>query len=389
MGSVLITDSLLRKSLASVRSLGKRGVKVYCSEISRLTPSSFSRYCTKAMKSPDPVEEPDSYMDWLFDVLRKFNISVYLPMDDATMKLAVMHQKELLSQTAFLLPPLQSFALAMDKYKAVGFASSAGLDVPRTYMPDSLDRIESFAQDLPYPAVIKPRLSSGSRGIRIVHNPKEMVAQYRQIHARYPFPMVQEYILPGERIDVCLLFNAKGELKLHFVQREVRHFPVDIGPSTVQESVWMPELVERILQTMKHLPWSGVIEVELMRDGRDGKLKLMEMNPRFWNSLHLAIRSGVDFPWGYYLLAQDKEMEQGETYLIGKMAKNMLPGDLLHFITNPKRFQMDPPLLGRKGFYDIEDDILSWHDPLPTFGFFAASFAYLLKKKKREMLLKR
>lgn len=36
--------------------------------------------------------------------------------------------------------------------------------------------------------------------------------------------------------------------------------------------------------------------VEWKVDLRDGRPKLMEINPRFWGSLELAVRSGVNFP---------------------------------------------------------------------------------------------
>lgn len=37
------------------------------------------------------------------------------------------------------------------------------------------------------------------------------------------------------------------------------------------------------------------------RVSADGTAYLMEVNPRFWGSLQLAIDSGVDFPWWLYL----------------------------------------------------------------------------------------
>jgi hypothetical protein len=36
--------------------------------------------------------------------------------------------------------------------------------------------------------------------------------------------------------------------------------------------------------------------VEFKRDRRDGRLRLMEINGRFWGSLQRAIDAGVDFP---------------------------------------------------------------------------------------------
>ncbi len=40
--------------------------------------------------------------------------------------------------------------------------------------------------------------------------------------------------------------------------------------------------------------------VEFKLDPRDNTPKLMEINPRFWGSLALAIESGVNFPYLLY-----------------------------------------------------------------------------------------
>lgn len=40
----------------------------------------------------------------------------------------------------------------------------------------------------------------------------------------------------------------------------------------------------------------------------DGTGYLMEINPRFWGSLQLAIDSGVDFPWLLYLACKGEAL---------------------------------------------------------------------------------
>jgi predicted ATP-grasp superfamily ATP-dependent carboligase len=170
---------------------------------------------------------------------------------------------------------------------------------------------------------------------------------------------------------VCFLYDNHNKIRCSFVQREVRHFPLDIGPSTVQESVWMPELVVLAEELMSGLEWYGVVEIEFMRDSRDGILKLMEINPRFWNSLHLAVQSGVDFPFLLYQLAMEREVPEVKSYAVGQLCRNLLPGDLLHYCANKNRKYMNPPLFNHSGL-PIQDDIWSKQDPLAAFGFAAA-----------------
>jgi predicted ATP-grasp superfamily ATP-dependent carboligase len=91
----------------------------------------------------------------------------------------------------------------------------------------------------------------------------------------------------------------------------------------------------------------------------------MEINPRFWGSLALAIEAGVNFPYLLLKLARGENIKPVEYYAIGKQCRWLLPGDLMHFIYNPRRARMNPSFFNfwRK---DTAYDILSWHDPLPT-----------------------
>ena len=54
--------------------------------------------------------------------------------------------------------------------------------------------------------------------------------------------------------------------------------------------------------------------VEFKKDVRTGEYKLMEINPRIWGSMPLAIVSGVDFPYLWYKIATDKDIEAIERY---------------------------------------------------------------------------
>ena len=57
-------------------------------------------------------------------------------------------------------------------------------------------------------------------------------------------------------------------------------------------------------------------------------------------------------------------MAQGEPYRVGVRTRSLLPGDLMHFLKNPRRFHLQPGLTD----FSIPDDVLSAEDPWPTLG---------------------
>jgi predicted ATP-grasp superfamily ATP-dependent carboligase len=375
MGTVLLTDAQLRKTLSAARSLGSRGVRTLVAEKTRFSPAAFSRYCGKSLTYPDPVKAPAAFYQWLTATLRANPGSVLFPMDDGIMDLVMSHREELDKLANLPLPPPDSYRIAADKGETAKLAMAAGVACPRTFFPEGPEDLAEAARGLGFPLVVKPRRSSGSRGIRVVKNEAELERVYRQIDAGFPLPLLQEYIPQGVRYDVCLLYNKESIPKYGFVQKEIRHFPLGMGPSTVQESVEAPHLIDQAIRLLRAVPWYGIAEVEFMVDPRDGVAKLMEINPRFWNSLHLAYLSGVDFAWGLYRLAMEGDVEEIREYRTGVMCRWLLPGDLLHFAANPDRFSMNPQLWHGKR-HGVHDDIWSWSDPGPALGFVLSCLRY-------------
>jgi predicted ATP-grasp superfamily ATP-dependent carboligase len=67
--------------------------------------------------------------------------------------------------------------------------------------------------------------------------------------------------------------------------------------SVYRESVAVdPALLGKAQALLERFGWEGVAMVEFKVDRASGVPYLMEINPRFWGSLQLAVDAGVDFP---------------------------------------------------------------------------------------------
>jgi len=390
MPSVLLTNGQLRKTLAAARSLGRGGLTVDVCDTTRLHPAGFTKYASASLVHPDPRREPDAFADWLEGTLVHRKYDAFFPMDDDVLDVIVERRDRFESLCAMALPASASYRLARDKGEATALAEAAGVACPRTFRPSSFEEVEAIAAKfIGYPVVVKPRRSSGSRGIRVARSATELTAAYREVQAAgYPLPLIQAYVAPGDRYDVCLLYDAAGRLTASFVQKELRHYPIERGPSTAQESVRHPALLEASIAVMERLPWRGVVELEYMVDPADGQPKFMEINPRFWNSLQLAISAGVDFPRLLFESLTGRIPAKTHDYVVGKRCRTLLPGDALHFLANPRRASMDPPVwAGRRA--GVEDDIVDITDPLPMLGFALAAARYALDPAMWRLLFRR
>lgn len=385
MGKVLILDGMWNKSLAAVRSFGRKRFDVTAGEKTLLATAMFSRYCNKRFVYPSPALFPDDFLKDLEEELRRGNYDVIFPMEFSTQVLLTdtVNRQKLEQYTRIPFANAGLTKKCNDKAFIMRHAMERGIDIPTTYFVNDTEHIAEIAHKIEYPALIKPRVSSGSRGIVYVKNKDELTPLYGHVHKQYPFPIIQEYIPDGGEIyGVGLLLNFESEVRASFVYKRLRSYPVKGGPSTLRESVQRDDIREIAISLMKSLGWTGIAHVEFKIDIRDGKPKLLEVNPRFWGSLQLAIESGIDFPLLLFKMAMDGDVETVVTYNIGVRCRWLIPGDLLHFIKNPERLRLKP------NFFDfkIKDDIISLKDPLPILGRISSVLTFFYDKEMKDLL---
>jgi hypothetical protein len=150
--------------------------------------------------------------------------------------------------------------------------------------------------------VVKPRRDVGaSRGLYFIDNQYSLNAAQKKVEARWGKCIIQEYIPgpTGNMRTVNLLFDRPGHLAAYFTTRKIRQFPTTGGITALGISTRETELVESVLPFFKQFSWKGLAEVELKVDDRDGKAKVIEINPRVWGYFGFPIFCGVNFPLIY------------------------------------------------------------------------------------------
>jgi len=312
-------------------------------------------------------------------------------MEEETLLLIAKYHSEISKLTSLLIPELSKIEFVRNKANLLQFAERHGIPVPKTLYPSpnllTLKNDDLF--NIPIPSVIKPRVSFGSFGLVYVNRKEDLPSSYQAVHQRYPLPLVQEYIPDGGgTFGFCALFDHHSNLKAAFVHKKLRMYPVRGGPSTLRESVEHPQIMELGLSLLRLLDWKGVAMVEFKVDPRDQTPKLMEVNPRFWGSLQLAIFSGVDFPYLMLKIAKGEEVEPVLSYQVGMRCRWLLLGDILHFLTNPNRFHLNPSFFH---FFEPNTcyDILSKEDPLPILGSIATFITFLYDPEMKRFLERR
>jgi predicted ATP-grasp superfamily ATP-dependent carboligase len=334
--SAIVTDGLWRKSLSAVRSLGKAGYRVTVLGESVFTTAFWSRYCARRARAPEAARDAEGFGRALLEELgRAGGRPVLLPMEDATLEWVSAHRDAVAARADLLVPPPEALRAAQDKGLTLRLARELGIACPETREPVGEDDFAKLAAELePGTWVAKPRTGRGSAGV--AYGDPRGPERWREHWRKHGPLLVQERIPPaGRALGVSVLIDSGGGCAAAFAHERLQQYPNSGGPSTDRVSRHEPALVAESLRLLNRLGWRGVAMVEWKTHPEDGRPRLMEINPRFWGSLELAVRAGIDFPALYARAARGERLPPAADYPDGVRCRWMVPGEILRYLTQP------------------------------------------------------
>jgi predicted ATP-grasp superfamily ATP-dependent carboligase len=381
--AVLVMDGEQRSSLAVVRSLGSRGIEVDVAAASEASLAGVSRYASSQVSAPSPTRDPRGFQEWFTEVAAQSGYEMLLPMTDASVNLVTQVIGEDVIDARIPLPSHRVCMAIQDKGLVMRIAQQVGVPIPATWQPGSEAELNEVLTKISFPVVIKPRFSARLEGgdhwvrgpVTYAHSADELRTAFSQSLEEGFAPLIQEMIY-GEGRGV-FLFVWKGELKAAFCHRRLREKPPWGGVSVLRDSVpYDAQLVDQSFRLLQALGWDrGAAMVEYKRDRRDNRLKLMEINGRFWGSLQLAIDAGMDIPAMAYQAIRGENVAKQTDYRVGTVSRWLL-GDLDHLLISlRKRTAWDndgKPLAKSRVLreflttFGTKNEIARWNDMQPA-----------------------
>jgi predicted ATP-grasp superfamily ATP-dependent carboligase len=313
---VLVTDASYKNALCAIRSLGHHGATVVVADTSSRAQGFFSRHAASRLTYPDPSSEAEAFVQVLLERAGR-GLDVILPIGYAATSALSRHRSAFDGLAHVPVADWPAMEVARNKAKTLALAADLGVPAPRTFAsPKEVDR---------FPVVLKGALGSGD--VRYIRSRDELDS------ADTDGMVLQEYI-PGDGVGYYALYEH-GTVRAEFMHRRIREFPVSGGASTAAESIDDDSLRELGRRLLDALQWHGVAMVEFKRDRRDGSLRLMEINPKFWGSLDLSVAAGVDFPWLTVQMAAGVPFKDVRAYPTGVRFQWFFE-DLLHAAARPR-----------------------------------------------------
>jgi D-aspartate ligase len=305
-GALVIGGNLNGLSIA--RSLGRHGVPVWVTTPPNIKLASCSRYTLRTLRWPE--EACEAQVAHLLELAERYHLDqwVLFPTSDESAALLSKFHTELSLRFRVSTPDWNVLRWAYDKRLTYRLAAEERVDCPTTIYPRSeadLDGVSCI-----FPAILKPATHASINRFTAekawpAANHGELLARYREARGLIPpdLILVQERIPGGGESQFSYAaLCCDGQPIASLTARRTRQYPIDFGySSSFVETLDIPEIVAPSRRLLAAMRYTGLVEVEYKLDARDGRYKLLDINPRLWTWSPLGGRAGIDFP---YLLWQ-------------------------------------------------------------------------------------
>jgi predicted ATP-grasp superfamily ATP-dependent carboligase len=308
--------------LAFVRSLGRRGVPVFAFDSRPFEVGMHSRHA-RAVVLPDPSCHPQRWIEFMTALGPLLDCRpVIFVAGDPHLDLLSAGRESLARYYDFAIPPRAALELLQDKRSQYQWLERGGVDLPGTRMPTSEAEAVHAAGSIGFPCLAKPAVSHrwNRRFVEkaiVIGAPGQAAEAYRAMDASGCGCVIQEIVEGGDDhfFGALCCFSRGGEPLAAMTKKKLRQYPERFGNGSVQVSVELPELAARSFAILRRLGCAGFGTIEYKLDPADGKMKLIEINPRLVSGLQLAVDSGCDLPWISYCdlagLPQEESAVQG------------------------------------------------------------------------------
>ena len=306
---ILVTYGWCRTAYVVAESLAKAGYAVYGCDDSRWNMLSCSRHVRGSDVVSNPFRSPREFVRDLAAVVGKRRIDILLPVHEDA--LAVRRFSDLLPNDLMVIAPdLEDLLVGVDKRAIVRVAEKAGVPVPETFEPATAAETSEAAVKLGDPLILKTRRGNSGKGVMFVKSHADAAALWSGMIRRFGLPsgrepIVQEYI-EGDLYGSCFLASG-GSVKAVFLEKYLRWKEGKFGTSVLREPLDWPLLAEYTRKIAKELRWTGIGHLDFVGRREENRAWLLEMNPRFWGALNMAVQNGYDFPLGLVTMYEKGE----------------------------------------------------------------------------------
>lgn len=311
--NALVTDTHDRAALAGLRGLGRAGVRAIALSPEHNGPGIWSRYAAGREIGPDPTRDPRGFALKVGQILDQHGERLVYPgREEAIDALLDMSSPPALRK-ALPYHSLEGLAAVRDKRRLPELAETGGLSTPRTVFEGPLDDLDST--HLEFPVVIKSALAAGGLPRPWTVRTADELTRLKASGTPGETIIAQE-LREGPLAAISLVLGPEGAIVARFQQRTTVTWPPEMGVSAVARSVEPDaDLIERVARMLRAARFDGLAQVQILEC--PGQPAVIDINPRFYGSLPLAMAAGVNLPALWHASASGQPVPEPSDYRVG------------------------------------------------------------------------
>ena len=284
----LVLEVHLRSSVAGLRALGRAGVPVVAVGPRRSSPGRWSRYVAGRATAPDAATDVDASATAIAAIAEARGPSVAYPGSEVGIDAVLAAARR--SPLVVAPFPVESLDTLRRKPALAKLAADIGVKMPPTVAEAPVSELLDATPSLP--CAIKPVAQDGPvRSTTIVSSPAQVADLCRRIGA--DSRVLVQPLVPGALSSLGIVLDRAGQVTAAFQQVARRTWPAAAGSSAMGVSVPLDgDVLERAASVLRAAGFYGLAEVEFLLDGDE--ITLIDVNPRFYGCLALALASGVN-----------------------------------------------------------------------------------------------
>jgi predicted ATP-grasp superfamily ATP-dependent carboligase len=285
---VLFSEGSSTSGRQAVTALGLAGYTIEVCDPNPFCLGRFSKYVRRFHRCPGLRDDPQGYLDFILDLIKRRHYDVLLPIHEQGYLFAKV-QHLLAPHVAIALPKFDTYRGAHSKSGFSRILSELGLPQPPTTLVATADELRATRT---FPIIVKTPIGTASRGVWPVRNVDDLsraIAELEEIDA-FAEPVVVQQFIDGTIEHAQAVFRRGELVGLHGYVQLVRGAG---GGEAIKQSLVRPTVRAHMARLGRHLAWHGALSVDYIIAAGDDTPLYIDCNPRLVEPMS-ALICGLD-----------------------------------------------------------------------------------------------